>query len=182
MAAVGELYFVPDEDTPNDRFTFRSFRLKDEDIDPGNAWHWVIDHPLPYFQSVDGAVIISPRYDEWFLAAAHPDWFAEGSWPRTEPLRKDPYLTENLYDHEWRQVYQRREEVSLVILWAWNSWMEQLYIEPDNGEGAAPVLDLLVRKSAWYTKRLLNGSRFQTFQPDLGFRWGIKNGLKPHFP
>ena len=182
LAAVGELYFDPDEDAPEDRFTLRSFRFKPEDVDPGNAWDWIITEPLPYFQNVDGAAILSSRYDEWFLAAAHPKWFLEGAWPRTEPLRKDPYLAEHLYDHEWNQVYQSRDEVDLIIVWAWNSWMEQLYIEPDDGEGAAPAGDLLVRKTAWYARRLMSGAPFEMFQPDWTSVGDFRTVINPVSP
>ena len=34
LAAAGELYFDLEEDSPDDRFTLRSFRFKDEDHDP----------------------------------------------------------------------------------------------------------------------------------------------------
>ena len=182
LAALGELYFDPDENAPEDRFTLRSFRFKSEDVDPGNAWDWIIAEPLPYFQSVDGAAILTPRYDEWFLAAAHPEWFENGFWRRTEPLRKDPYLTENLYDFEWRQVYGHREEVDLIILWAWNSWMEQLCIEPDNGQGAAPAGDTLARKTTWYSRRLLNGSPFEMFQADLASAGDFRTIINPVSP
>ena len=164
LAAVGELYFDPDEDSPKNRFTLRSFRFKPEDRDAGNSWDWIITEPLPYFQSVDNAVILSPRYDEWFLAASNLEMLE--SWGRTEPVRHDPYLMENLYDFEWRQVYERREEVGLLILWAWNSWMEKLYIEPDKGKGAAPAKDTLVRKTAWYLRGLMNGAPFKLFESD----------------
>lgn len=147
LAAVGELYFEPDEDAPDDRFTLRSFRLKEKDPDSGNAWTWDITKPLPYFQTVDNTAILSPRYDEWFLAAAHPDWWPT-AWDRVCAVRHDPYLTENLYDYQWQEAHNQRDEIDLVILWACNSWMEQLYIEPDDGEGAAPAGDSLLRKTA----------------------------------
>ena len=168
LLAVPRLFFSPDADD-QDRFTLRNFRFRDEDRDPGNLWDWIITEPLPYIQdvAVDGGeetiAILSPRYDEWFLNAAHPDWWERGDWGRTEPVRHDPYLTEDLYDFEWHQVYERREDIDLIILWAWNSWMEQLYIEPDNGYGAAPAGDLLVRKTAWYARRFLEGREFQPF-------------------
>ena len=166
LAAAGELYFDPDEDSPDDRFTLRSFRFKHEDHDPGNSWDWIITEPLPYFQRADDAVILSPRYDEWFLAAAHPKWWPD-AWGRgrTGPVRKDPYLEENLYDLEWRQAYDNRENVDLIVLWAWNSWMEQLYIEPDDGRGAAPAGDTLLRKTVWYARRFVNGAPFEMYDP-----------------
>ncbi len=167
LAAVGELYFEPNEDSPGDRFTLRSFRFKEGDFDPGNAWDWIITESLPYFQTTDNAVILSPRYDEWFLAAANPDWWPE-AWGRrdTGPLRRDPYLAEGLYDSEWRQVFDRREDVDLVILWAWNSWMEQLYIEPDDGQGVYPAGDGLVRKTAHYANLFRSGLPFESFEED----------------
>ena len=167
LSAAGELYFDPEEDSPDDRFTLRSFRFKSKDRDPGNSWDWIITAPLPHFQQVDNTVILSPRYDEWFLAAAHPNWWPD-AWGRkhTGPVRHDPYLKENLYDFEWRKVYNRRHEVDLIILWAWNSWMEQLYIEPDDGEGMAPAEDNLVRKTAWYVRRFMSGAPFKMFEPD----------------
>ena len=162
LTAVGELYFEPDEDSPDDRFTLRSFRLKEKDPDPGNAWTWEITKPLPYLQTVDNTAILSPRYDEWFLAAAHPNWWP-AAWDRICAIRHDPYLKENLYDYQWQEAHNRRGEIDLVILWAWNSWTEQLYIEPDDGEGAAPAGDSLLRKTAWYTQRLRVGGAFQPF-------------------
>ena len=171
LIAVPRLFFGPNDDP---RFTLRSLRFKDKDRDPGNSWNWLITKPLPYIQNVevDGVeetiAILSPRYDEWFLAAANPSWWPE-AWCRedTGPIRHDPYLDEQLYDLEWRQVYEERENLDLIILWAWNSWMEQLYIEPDSGEGAAPAGDLLLRKTAFYTRRLMSGAEFQMFQPDM---------------
>ena len=167
LAAAGELHFKPEADSPDDRFTFRSFRLKEADLDPGNAWDWDITKPLPYFQEVDNTVILSPRYDEWFLCMAHPDWWVKGAWGRTEAVRHDPQLTGNLYDYQWRQVYERRDDVDLIIIWAWNSWMEQLYIEPDDGQGAAPAGESLLRKTAWYGKRFRDVETFEPFSPDL---------------
>ncbi len=173
LIAVPRLFFRADAD---DRFTLRNPRFRHEDIDPGNAWNWIITDTLPYIQDVhlqdsedeETIAILSPRYDEWFLAAANPSWWPE-AWGRLEtgPVRHDPYLKENLYDFEWRQIYERREDIDLIILWAWNSRMEQLYIEPDDGEnGAAPASDLLVRKTAWYARRFLSGAPFQMFEPD----------------
>lgn len=166
MAAVGELYLDPEKDSPDDRFTLRSFRFRHEDHDPGNSWDWIITEPLPYFQQVDNAVILSPRYDEWFLAAAHPNWWPD-AWNRghTGPVRQDPYLEENLYDLEWRQVYDNRDSVDLIVLWAWNSWMEQLYIEPDDGQGTAPAGNTLLRKTAWYASRFVSGAPFKMYDP-----------------
>ena len=182
LATVGELYFDLNEDAPDDCFTLRSFRFKAEDIDPGNAWNWIITEPLPYFQAVDNTIILSPRYDEWFLAAAHPKWWEAGAWGWTEPLRRDPYLTENLYDFQWRQVYDRREETDLVILWAWNSWMEQLYIEPDNEQGAAPAGDMLLLKTAWYARRLMSGAPSELMEPDWVSVQDFRSVLTPIAP
>ena len=167
LAAVGELHFKPEDDAPEDRFTLRSFRLKEGDLDPGNAWDWDITKPLPYFQEGDGTVILSPRYDEWFLCMAHPNWWVNGAWGRTEAVRHDPQLKDNLYDYQWGRVHDRRDEVDLIIVWAWNSWMEQLYIEPDDGQGVAPAGDSLLRKTAWYGKRFKEGAAFEPFSPDL---------------
>ena len=171
------------------RFTLRSLRFRDEDTDPGNSWNWIITEPLPYIQDVevDGeeetVAILSPRYDEWFLDAAHPDWWPD-AWGRREtgPIRHDPYLQDNLYDFEWRQVYERREDVDLIILWAWNSWMEQLYIEPDNGEGAAPAGDGLLRKTAWYAQRLISGAPFEMFDQDWVTVKDFRSMLNPVAP
>ena len=183
LIAVPRLYFSPDDDS---RFTLRSFRFRNEDTDPGNAWNWIITEPLPYIQDieVDGeeetVAILSPRYDEWFLAASNPELLR--SWGRTEPVRHDPYLKDNLYDFQWRQVYENREHVDLVILWAWNSWMEQLYLEPDNDQGASPVGDLLVRKTAWYERRLMSGAPFEMFQPDMVTVKDFRTILNPISP
>lgn len=186
LIAVPKLFFGPDDDP---RFTLRSFRFKQEDYDPGNAWDWIITDPLPYIQNVEVGgeeetiAILSPRYDEWFLAAANPSWWPE-AWCREEtgPIRHDPYLTEDLYDLEWRQVYEERENIDLIILWAWNSWMEQLYIEPDSGDGAAPAGDLLVRKTAFYARGLMSGSDFEMFQPDLVTVRDFRSVLSPISP
>ena len=97
------------------------------------------------------------------MAAAHHWW--PTAWDRVCAIRHDPYLTENLYDYQWQEAHNQRDEIDLVILWAWNSWMEQLYIEPDDGEGAAPAGDSLLRKTAWYTQRLRDGGAFQLFDP-----------------
>ena len=120
------------------------------------------------------------------MAAAHPNWWP-WAWGRekTGPIRHDPFLTENLYDFEWRQVYERREDIDIIILWAWNSRMEQLYIEPDDGEsGAAPVGDLLVRKTAWYARRFMSGASFNMF--DSSAPWPLQGAeeeakLKPRW-
>ena len=167
LAAAGELHFKPEDDSPDDRFTFRSFRLKEADLDPGNAWDWDITKPLPYFQEVDNTVILSPRYDEWLLCMAHPDWWVKRAWGRTKAVRHDPQLTDNLYDYQWDRVHEQRDEVDLIIIWAWNSWMEQLYIEPDDGQGVAPAGDSLLRKTAWYGKRFREGAAFEPFSPGL---------------
>ena len=183
LAAVGELYFDSDEDVPDDRFTLRSFRFKEEDVDPGNSWDWIITEPLPYFQEVDNTVILSPCYDEWFLAAAHPDWWPD-AWRRrnTGPIRHDLYLVDNLYDFEWSQVYNKSDDVDLIVLWDWNSWMEQLYIEPDDGEGAAPARDTLVHKTAWYGRRFMSGAPFEMFEPDWETVQDFRSMLNPISP
>ena len=62
-------------------------------------------------------------------------------------------------------MYDYRDSVGLIVIWAWNSWMEQLYIEPDDGQGAAPAGDSLLRKTVWYAGRFVNGAPFKMYDP-----------------
>ncbi len=164
LIASAELYFDPGSDN---RFTLRSFRYKNSDHEPGNSWNWDVTEPMPYFQTLNRTVVLSPRYDEWFLAAAHPDWWP-WAWNRECAVRHDPELTEKLYDYQWQEIHERRDEIDLVIIWGWNSWMEQLYIEPDDGEGVASAGDSLLRKTAWYVTRLRSGEYFRRFDREPG--------------
>jgi hypothetical protein len=71
--------------------------------------------------SMDGMIIIEPRYDNTYL----------GNFSNT-PYKADPSYNQSLYANEWNQVlnYARNGQVNYVLIYSWNEYHERSQIEP----------------------------------------------------
>ena len=139
-------------ETGDSYFTFREYGVLAEGAD----WEFTAHRGLEGMEpGSDGAMWIAPRFDEFYL-------WNQGALPPDKSygnlVRLDPYLREGLYDQAWQKVYENSGEISMVMLYGWNPWAEAAAIEPSLTDG-----DLLLRKTAWYYHRFVEGQDFQPF-------------------
>jgi hypothetical protein len=90
------------------------------------AWDWFFGPPQDPVAGLsdDGVAFVYPRFDEAPAAAMGADYIR---WP---PRSLDPLLTQCLYERQWRQLAEHRDRLRLIVLYAWNLYGEQAYIEP----------------------------------------------------
>lgn len=125
-------------------------------------WAWVARDTPPSRVFEDGTIFIWPRYDEFGVWLSHrPDMAGR---PMEKILRMDPFLTEGAYDEGWNKIFEDRGQLSRVLIWSWNSWVDFVYIEPDSNISLASHGDLLTRKTRFYIDRLDRGLSFEEFR------------------
>ena len=107
----------------DDRFTIRTFGSSTDPHEPLLDWNWYPDPALyPEMISDDGFVSFAPRFDEYFMSL-----FKKGI---ENPRRMDPFLEEHVYEEFWRIVTEDKDRVRLILIYAWNAYGEQAFIEP----------------------------------------------------
>ncbi|MCH7801867.1 MAG: hypothetical protein IIC24_10050, partial [Chloroflexi bacterium] len=107
----------------DDRFTIRTFGSSADPQEPLLDWNWYPDPALyPEIISDDGFVSFAPRFDEYFMSL-----FEKGI---ENPRRMDPFLEEHVYEEFWRIVTENKDQVRLILIYAWNGYGEQAFIEP----------------------------------------------------
>jgi len=146
------------KETGDPRFTFREWG------DPGRSdWSFVAFEGLEGVRkhiAEDGTVWICPRYDEFFYWIIGMDDFRHKRYE--DLVRLDPTLEEGFYDRAWEIVFENRERVRQVIIYAWNSYGDQAFIEPAE-RGPFPPGWTLVEKTAYYHRLLEEGGEFVPF-------------------
>ena len=138
-------------------------------------WSWVAPSVAPetyreVLISDDGFITINPRYDQFFgWSQGH---LLDGEvYPVDveEVKRDDPFLTEGLYDTNWRFVFDAKDRINLVFIATWNDYHEQTQIEPSHN-GALGSGTFLMEKTRYYWSRLNNGQPFEEYE-ELTSQW-----------
>ncbi len=118
----------------------------------GQDWNW---HPEPAWLSSmiseDGVYVVFPRFDEYWLHIMG----------RVFPYpyrRVDPLLTEGLYEQTWQIAAANRDDIRLIVLYAWNEHKEHASIEPDKNISPASYGRSLLEKTSTYYRQFLSGS------------------------
>lgn len=149
------------------RFTIRklgSFLEPEAKARCGLDWNWYpsLDN-LEANISDDGFVCVFPRFDETLLAE-------HGLIP-WEPRVIDQFLKEGVYEQEWGVLKQNKERIRTILVYAWNAYGEQAFIEPAVGrEGEDPrygAEGLLQLTEELYTE--FRGPRLATLWYTFGF-------------
>ena len=167
-----------------ERFTYKSLWPIPFDAanDSGNLvhqgkmdWSWVApftrranDEYQEHIVSEDGFVTINPRYDQFFGWLQGHVLGADGSPVGPAHVKRDdPFLTEGLYDTNWKLVYGAKDQVRLVLLATWNDYHEQTQIEPSyNGPLGSGTY--LMEKTRYYWSRLEKGQPFEEYEDQIG--------------
>ena len=137
----------------DDRFTIKTFGSSENPDEPLLEWNWypALDK-YPQIISDDGFLSFAPRFDEYFM------WL-QGFV--TNPRRMDPFLEEDIYCKFWKIAADNRDEVKLILIYAWNAYGEQAFIEPATngplGSGGADGRLLLNRTRSYYQQFLEGG-------------------------
>ena len=67
--------------------------------------------------SDDGMYVVFPRFDEYWLHIMGRDF--------DYPYRRvDPLLTEGVYEQTWQVAVDNRDDIKLIVLYAWNEHKE----------------------------------------------------------
>jgi hypothetical protein len=90
------------------------------------AWDWFFGPPQDPVAGLsdDGVAFVTPRFDEYpakIMGATYITW---------TPRSLDPLLTQCAYERQWQQLAEHRDRLRLIVLYAWNLYGEQAYIEP----------------------------------------------------
>ena len=106
----------------DDRFTIKTFGSSENPDEPLLDWNWypALDK-YPQIISDDGFLSFAPRFDEYFM------WLQGLA---TNPRRMAPFLEEDIYCKFWKIATDNRDEVKLILIYAWNAYGEQAFIEP----------------------------------------------------
>ena len=131
-------------------------------------WSWVAPFVAPEtYQEVliseDGFVTINPRFDQFFGWSQGHLLDGEGAPVDVEEVKRDdPFLTEGLYDTNWRLVYEAKDQINLVLIATWNDYHEQTQIEPSyNGPLGSGTF--LMEKTRYYWSILQTGNSFEEY-------------------
>ena len=142
--------WFPMELGQDDRFTIKTFGSSENPDEPLLDWNW---YPAlgkyPQIISGDGFMSFAPRFEEYFM------WL-QGLVPN--PRRMDPFLKENVYCKFWKIAAGNRDQVKLFLIYSWNAYGEQAFIEPATngplGSGGEDGRELLENTRAYYHKFL----------------------------
>ena len=80
---------------------------------------------------------------------------------RSVPLQIDPYFKDGWYDLQWQWVFRYRDRLKLLLVWTWNEYHEQNFIEPTLTEPEVGVGDLYRGRTRFYFDRLQSGEKFK---------------------
>ena len=117
--------------------------------------------------SDDGMYVVFPRFDEYWLHIMGRDF--------DYPYRRvDPLLTEGVYEQTWQVAVDNRDDIKLIVLYAWNEHKEHASIEPDKGVSPVSYGGSLVEKTAAYYRQFLAGKPIAAYS-DL---WNQPGELK----
>lgn len=117
------------------------------------GWQWFFGPPQDVVDGMsdDGVAFVYPRFDE---APAKNQFGADYiTWP---PRSIDPLLQQRVYEKQWQKLMQNRSKVKMIVLYGWNLYGEQAYIEPSSG-GPAPVGQEYVARTKKYYEAFQKG-------------------------
>ena len=135
--------------TPADpRFTVRTwgsyFGGPDWKTETAQDWNW---YPEPEWLSEmisdDGMYVVFPRFDEYWMYLAGREF----GYPYR---RVDPQLAEGVYEQAWQTAVDNRDDIKLIVVYAWNEYKEHASIEPTKNASSAGYGRSLVEKTAAY--------------------------------
>ena len=120
------------------------------------TWDWFFGPPQDPIEGLsrDGVAFVYPRFDEYPLKYPCTDEYqvpgrcgdqdpfpGQGAgyidWP---PRRIDPWLTQCAYLRQWQRLAANREQIHLIVLYGWNMYGEQAYIEPATATAPRPTI------------------------------------------
>ena len=146
--------------TPDDpRFTIKKwgsyFGGPDWKAKTSQDWNWYPEPEwLSHMISDDGVYVVFPRFDEYWLYIMGRKF----SYPYR---RVDPLLTVGVYERAWQVAVDNRDDLRLIILYAWNEHKEHASIEPDKGISPASYGRSLIEKTAAYYRQFKIGQPIQ---------------------
>ncbi len=107
----------------------------------GEGWDWFFGPPQDPVDglSSDGVTFVYPRFDE---ARAKADGAPYINWPARSV---DSLLARCGYERQWQRLGEQRGAIKMVVVYGWNLYGEQAYIEPARADSAAAEHGLPVR-------------------------------------
>ena len=116
------------------------------------AWDWFFGPPQDPISGLsdDGVTFVTPRFDEYPAKQMGATYL---TWP---PRSLDPLLTQCAYERQWQQLAEQRDRLRLIVLYAWNLYGEQAYIEPATATPPRPSIGrrYVERTQAYYAALL----------------------------
>ena len=157
-------------------YTIRNWTGRPKDNETmSEGWHWFFGPPQDPVDgmSSDGVAFVYPRFDE---VPARLMGAAYITWP---PRSIDPRLTQCAYERQWQQLAEHRSEIKMVVLYGWNLYGEQAYLEPARAIPPRPSIGhSYVERTREYYESLAAGRAIvpagscvysSGFTPRLGF-------------
>ena len=143
------------ESLTDPRFTVRTwgsyFGGPDWKTETAQDWNWYPEPEwLPEMISDDGMYVVFPRFDEYWMYLAGREF-------GYQYRRVDPLLAEGVYEQAWQTAVDNREDIKLVVVYAWNEYKEHASIEPTKSESSAGYGRSLVEKTATYYRQFKAG-------------------------
>ncbi len=120
----------------------------------GEGWQWFFGPPQDPSDSLssDGVAFVYPRFDEVPLKEMGADYI---TWL---PRSIDPRLHLCAYERQWQQLVEQRSAVKMVVLYGWNLYGEQAYIEPAAATPPRPSIGYsYVDRTREYHRALVEG-------------------------
>ena len=143
---------------PDDRFTYRLMNVYQDVPLPDDYlmdWNMLDTQDREVFGdlvSEDGFRKVAPRLNWWPL-------YRIGY--RDEPIQIDADLSERWYDLQWEWVFDDRDRIKLLLVWTWNEYHEQNFIEPTITQPSIGVGEVYRDRTRYYVDRLRSGQRFK---------------------
>ena len=150
--------WMPMDIGPDNRFTYRRLSVYEDIPSPADFpmdWNLLdTTDANKYGQliSADGFRKVSPRFNSLYLYM---------SGRRDKIVQIDPYLREGWYDSQWEWVFDNRDDIKLLMVWTWNEYHEQNFIEPTASGSPLGVQELLRDRTRFYWNLFRSGQTFR---------------------
>jgi len=119
-----------------------------------STWDWFYGPPQDPIAGLsdDGVAFVASRFDEYPLKLMGAEYI---TWT---PRSLDPLLARCAYEQKWQQLSEHRDRLRLVVLYGWNLYGEQAYIEPATADPPRPSIGRgYVERTRAYYAALLDG-------------------------
>ena len=100
--------------------------------------------------------VVFPRFDEHWLHIMG----RESSYPHR---RVDPLSNQGVCEQTWQVAVDNRNDIKLIVLYAWNERKEHAAIEPDKGISPVSYGRSLVEKTSPDCRQFLSGRPIATY-------------------